>query len=94
LSSSKPMTRGVVEGIQRSPSALGALHIDTGGLPRQFLWNAVAGQKGLAGVGVTAKYSDEQSRAASANLGITQTIKTVALTWNGKPFTPGKKTDK
>ena len=93
LSSSKAMTKGVLEGIQRSPSALGALHIDSDGLARQFIWNAVAGQKGLAGVGVTAKYSDEQSRTASAKQGTTQTIKTVALTWNGKPFTPGKKAD-
>jgi hypothetical protein len=91
LSSSKPMTKGVLDGIQRSPSALGALRIDSEGLTRQFIWNAIAGQKGLAGVGVTAKYSEEQSPAASAKKGITQTIKTVALTWNGKPFTAGKK---
>jgi hypothetical protein len=94
LSSSKAMTKGVLEGIQRSPSALGALHIDSEGLPRQFIWNAVAGQKGLAGVGVTAKYSEELSRAATAEKGTAQTTKTVALTWNGKPFTPGKKTER
>lgn len=80
LSSSKPLTKGVLDGVQRSPSALGALHIDPEGLARQFIWNAIAGQKGLAGVGVTTKYSEEQSPAASAKKGVTQTIKTVVLT--------------
>jgi hypothetical protein len=97
LSSSKAMTKGVLDGIQRSPSPIGALHIDSEGLTRQFIWNAVAGQIGLAGVGVTAKYSDKQMRGASAKEGVTQPIKTVVLTWEGKPFvapfTAGKKSD-
>jgi hypothetical protein len=86
LSSSKAMTKGVLDGIQRSPSPIGALHIDPEGLTRQFIWNAVAGQIGLAGVGVTAKYSDEPMRGAKAKEGVTQPIKTVVLTWEGKPF--------
>jgi len=91
LSSSKPLTKGVIEGLQRSPSALGALHIDPEGLARQIIWNAVAGKKGLAGMGVTAKWSEQQSQAAGAKKGVTQTVKTVVLTWNGKPFTADKK---
>jgi hypothetical protein len=91
------MTKGVLDGIQRSPSPIGALHIDSEGLTRQFIWNAVAGQIGLAGVGVTAKYSDEKMRGATAKEGATQPIKTVVLTWEGKPFvapsTAGKKSD-
>jgi hypothetical protein len=93
LSSSRATSKGVLDGIQRSSSPLGALHIDPEGLTRQFVWNAVAGQKGLAGVGVTAKYSEEQSRSATAKQGVTQPIKTVVLTWNGKPFTAVKKAD-
>lgn len=93
LSSSKPLTKGVLDGVQRSPSALGALHINPEGLARQFIWNEVAGQKGLAGVGVTANYNAAQSQAHGAKSGGTQTIKTVVLTWNGKPFTSRRKSD-
>lgn len=86
LATSKPLTPGVLEGVQRSPSALGALFIAPDGLVQQFVWNSVAGERGLAGVGVTAKYTQAQSRAKDAVEGATQTIKTVALTWKGQPF--------
>lgn len=86
LATSKPLTPGVLEGIQRSPSAIGALFIAPDGLVQQFVWNSVAGERGLAGVGVTAKYTQAQSRASDAPEGATKTIKTVALTWKGQPF--------
>lgn len=86
LATSKNLTKGVLEGIQRSPSPIGALHIEPDGLARQFIWNSVAGERGLAGVGVTAKYEEVQSRSATAAEGVKQTIKTVALTWKGQHF--------
>jgi len=86
LATSKTLTKGVLEGVQRSQSSLGALHIEPDGLTRQFIWNSVAGERGLTGVGVTAKYEEAQSRAAQAPEGVKQTIKTVALTWKGQPF--------
>jgi hypothetical protein len=86
LATSKTLTKGVLEGVQRSQSSLGALHIELDGLTRQFIWNSVAGERGLAGVGVTAKYEESQSRAAEASVGAKATIKTVALTWKGQPF--------
>jgi hypothetical protein len=91
LATSKNLTKGVLEGVQRSHSSLGALHIEPHGLTRQFVWNSVAGERGLAGVGVTAKYEGAQSEGAQSKGGTTPvgtkgTIKTVALTWKGQPF--------
>ena len=86
LATSKTLTKGVLEGVQRSQSSLGALHIELGGLTRQFIWNTVAGERGLAGVGVTAKYEESPFRSAEAPVGVPATIKTVALTWKGQPF--------
>jgi hypothetical protein len=86
LATSKSLTKGVLEGIQRSQSSLGALHIEPHGLARQFVWNSVAGERGLAGVGVTAKYEEAPSDGDTTPLGVKKTIKTVALTWKGQPF--------
>jgi hypothetical protein len=86
LATSKSLTKGVLEGIQRSHSSLGALHIEPDGLARQFVWNSVAGERGLAGVGVTAKYEEAPSDGVTTPLGVKKTIKTVALTWKGQPF--------
>lgn len=91
IASSSPLTKGAVEGVQRSPSPLGALHIDEQGLIRQFVWNVVAAERGLAGLGVTTKYLDLPSRSKTRSKvpgADTQTIKGVTLTWNGKPFAP------
>ncbi|KAM0712416.1 hypothetical protein Q7P37_011512 [Cladosporium fusiforme] len=90
VASSKAMTKGAVEGVQRSPSPLGALHIDTDGIARQFIWNTIAGERGLAGVGVTLKYLETQTRNSLAPKGTTEVLKTVSLTWNGKPLVPQK----
>lgn len=86
LATSKSLTKGVLEGIQRSQSSLGALHIEPNGLPRQFVWNSVAGERGLAGVGATAKYENAPSNGDTMPLETKATIKTVALTWKGQPF--------
>lgn len=90
LASSKRLTGGVLEGAQRSQSPVGALHIEQDGLIRQFVWNAVAGKRGLAGLGVTSRYQEGQQHSDNAPAGVKQTFKTVALTWNGKPLLDSK----
>jgi hypothetical protein len=86
LATSKNLTKGVLEGVQRSHSSLGALHIEPDGLTRQFIWNSTAGERGLAGVGVTAKYEEAPSQGTTTPVASKGTIKTVALTWKGQPF--------
>ena len=86
LATSKNLTKGVLEGVQRSHSSLGALHIEPDGLTRQFIWNSTAGERGLAGVGVTAKYEEAPSKGTTTPVASKGTIKTVALTWKGQPF--------
>ena len=86
LATSKNLTKGVLEGVQRSHSSLGALHIEPDGLTRQFIWNSTAGDRGLAGVGVTAKYEEAPSKGTTTPVASKGTIKTVALTWKGQPF--------
>lgn len=85
LATSKNLTKGVLDGVQRSHSSLGALHIEPDGLTRQFIWNSIAGDRGLAGVGVTAKYEEVQLKSGTP-MSSKGTIKTVALTWKGQPF--------
>ena len=86
LATSKHLTKGVLESVQRSHSSLGALHIEPDGLTRQFIWNSTAGERGLAGVGVTAKYVEVAPRSSLKPVEAKETIKTVALTWKGQPF--------
>lgn len=83
LVSSKPATKGVVTAVQRSKSPIGVLQIDGDGVPKQFLWNAVAGESGLAGLGVTAKYKDGSSVAQVKS---TLPGESIALTWKGRPM--------
>ena len=90
LASSKRLTGGVLEGATRSQSPVGALHIEQNGLVRQFVLNAVAGKRGLAGMGVTSRYQEGQQQTPNAPVGKTQTFKTIALTWNGKPLLDAK----
>lgn len=89
MASSESLTKGALEAVQRSPSPMGALYVDPEGQVRQFVWNAVAGERGLAGVGVTSKYIDAPTRSENAPEGVTQPLKVVSLTWNGQPLTGG-----
>lgn len=86
LVSSIATTRGVLQAVQASSSAVGALHIEPDGLTRQFIWNHTAGKRGLAGIGVTGKYQQVATRNPNAAPTTTETLRTVALTWKGKPF--------
>lgn len=89
MASSESLTKGALEAVQRSPSPMGALFVDPEGQVRQFVWNAVAGERGLAGMGVTSKYIDAPTRSENAPEGVTQPLKVVSLTWNGQPMTGG-----
>lgn len=92
LVSTKPATKGVVTAVQRSRSPIGVMQVDREGMPRQFLWNAVAGDRGLAGLGVTVKYSGgEKAASRTCNVssgaeGSKESEASIALTWMGRPM--------
>jgi len=91
LANVHPSTKGVREAVQRSRWPLGVLQVTRDGEVKQFLWNAVAAQAGLEGLGVALRYaskrgglleaseSDEQEEGAASSIG---------LTWLGKPWLP------
>lgn len=87
LVASKEATRGVREAVQRSTKPMGMLQITPEGEPKQFLWNRVAAQIGLKGLGVTLKYGDmshHDSEKTGEALETTGMKETIALTWWGK----------
>lgn len=92
LVSTKPATKGVVTAVQRSRSPIGVMQIDREGVPRQFLWNAVAGDRGLAGLGVTVKYSgsekpaSQSGEAKTTEAGSEKAKASIALIWMGRPM--------
>lgn len=64
-------TRGVREALQRSRARLGFVFVEAGGMVRQVLWNARAGEE-LEGVGVGMKYGEGMEE--------------VILTMDGRPW--------
>lgn len=87
LVSTLPCTKGVSMAIQRSTSPVGVMQIDREGRIRQFLWNAVAGERGLSGLGATTKYSRPEKVDETEEV-----IETITLTWMGKRWrTPSPK---
>jgi hypothetical protein len=89
LVASKEATKGVRDALQRSRWPMGLMQVTTEGEVRQFLWNGVAEDVGLAGLGVTVKYAD----ASNGNSGIRNEIQNenerkvnggLALTWMGR----------
>ncbi|KAK6441288.1 hypothetical protein LTR95_002481 [Oleoguttula sp. CCFEE 5521] len=79
LVSTYPCTKGVSEAVQRSKSPIGVMQVDREGRIRQFLWNAVAGERGLTGLGATTLYPGA-GREEQREIG----VETIALTWMGK----------
>ncbi|KAK3063547.1 hypothetical protein LTS18_014649, partial [Coniosporium uncinatum] len=59
---------------------MGFFQISRAGQAQQCLWNHVAGEGGLEGVGVTANY-------VKGGQGTTDVEKEIALTWNGWAMT-------
>ncbi|KAK6428781.1 hypothetical protein LTR95_015075 [Oleoguttula sp. CCFEE 5521] len=79
LVSTHPCTKGVSEAVQRSKSPIGVMQVDRDGRIRQFLWNAVAGERGLTGLGATTMYPSAGREERREN-----GVATIALTWLGK----------
>ncbi|KAF2101822.1 hypothetical protein NA57DRAFT_11109, partial [Rhizodiscina lignyota] len=56
LVAAESATKGMRDALVRSKWPLGFLQVSRGGAVEQFLWNHSAAEKGLEGMGVTAKY--------------------------------------
>lgn len=94
LVASHAATKGVRDALQRSRWPMGLLQVTGKGEVRQFLWNPVAAQIGLEGLGVTVRYG-EGAGAGTEDEGEMSKIKsTIALTWLGKLWRPAESTSK
>jgi hypothetical protein len=79
LATTSQATKGMRDALIRSPLPMGFLQVTGEGKVLQFIWNHVATQSGLEGVGVTTRYM----------LGCEgkEVEEEVALTWNGWTIT-------
>lgn len=77
LVSAREASPGARQAMQRSKWPIGILQATVDGHVKQFLWNAAAAERGLAGVGVTVKYGGTKSDSDEEGDGI------IALTWLG-----------
>ena len=87
LVSTQAATKGVSAAIQRSRWPLGMMQITREGEMKQFIWNAVAAQIGLDGLGVAVRYASKPSEDGESGAGVEQSI---SLTWIGKPWRPAE----
>lgn len=90
LVSTTPATKGVQAAVQRSRWPLCVMQISREGAVRQVVWNAVAAEAGLEGVGVAAKYHDAPTEGDGEE-GVQQSI---SLMWMGKPWRPLEEVEK
>ena len=87
----KEPTRGVRAALQRSRWPVGVLQISREGQIKQFVWNHVAAESGLGGLGVTARYtnkdaiSDSDDEPHDSARGNTPND-AISLSWMGKPW--------
>ena len=87
LVASKEATKGVRDALQRSRWPMGLLQVTAEGEVRQFLWNAVAEEIGLAGLGVTVKYADgvKKTTVGQSDTGSARAASgSIVLTWMGE----------
>lgn len=77
LLTTQPATKGVLAAVQRSRWPMGVLQVTREGEVRQFVWNAVAREEGLEGVGVVVRYGKETGNDGAVKRG-------VRLTWRGR----------
>ena len=87
LVASKEATKGVRDALQRSRWPMGLMQVTNEGEVRQFLWNAVAEDVGLAGLGVTVKYANASyasSAIGSESRDERKVNGSLALTWMGR----------
>lgn len=81
LVASKEATKGVRAALQRSRWPMGVLQVTREGQVKQFLWNAMAAEAGLEGLGVTVRYHGDASVGKDAP---GWTDGSIALTWLGR----------
>ncbi|KAK5727694.1 hypothetical protein LTR17_012552 [Elasticomyces elasticus] len=89
-----PSTKGVREAVQRSRWPLGVLQVTRDGAIKQFLWNAVAAEIGLEGLGVTVRHASK--RGGMLEVGeevvngddMASTASSIGLTWMGELWRP------
>nr|POE94435.1 hercynylcysteine sulfoxide lyase [Quercus suber] len=101
LVASQEATKGVRAAVQRSQWPMGILQITTAGVVKQFLWNAIAAQAGLEGLGVAVRYGDAGSNVAAAirddeeaeavsnsseSAASSRVDSSITLTWLGQPL--------
>jgi len=84
LVAAQPATKGMRDALTRSKLPVGFFQISRSGQAQQCLWNHVAGDGGLEGVGVVANYVEGGERGLDVE-------KEIALTWNG--WTVSRKTN-
>lgn len=103
----KKATKGTLEAMGQSRWPMGYVLITRTGLIQQFVWNRVAAEKGLAGVGVTLRHTpramlseDEIDEAdheiqdlpkRNSKFKSTGYIRDIQLTWMGSPIFPERK---
>ncbi|KAK0803976.1 hypothetical protein LTR75_007767 [Friedmanniomyces endolithicus] len=89
LANVHPSTKGVREAVQRSRWPLGVLQVTREGKVKQFLWNAVAPEVGLEGLGVAVRYASKRGGVLEAGGdGEGETASSIGLTWMGKVWRP------
>ncbi|KAK3661162.1 hypothetical protein LTR56_000285 [Elasticomyces elasticus] len=89
-----PSTKGVREAVQRSRWPLGVLQVTRDGAVKQFLWNAVAAEVGLEGLGVTVRHASKRGGMLEASEEVEKgdeaanTTSSIGLTWMGELWRP------
>ena len=83
LVASKEATRGVRGALRRSRWPLGLVLVTEGGGVRQFLWNAVAEECGLGGLGVGVRYAYADGDGGKGVEG------GIVMTWMGEVWEGG-----
>ncbi|TKA24854.1 hypothetical protein B0A50_06583 [Salinomyces thailandicus] len=87
LFSTHAITKGVSAAVQRSQWPLAVARMTPEGAMEQMLWNPVAREAGLEGLGVVTKYQEMSGGEGEEGGRVEQSI---GLTWLGKPWNPGQ----
>ncbi|RII24262.1 hypothetical protein CUC08_Gglean011267 [Alternaria sp. MG1] len=107
LVTTKKATTGVLRALGQSQWPMGFVLVSREGLIEQFVWNRMASEKGLEGVGVTLRHTprallvepgeevDEDEKVSTkirAKFKNAGTMKDIQLTWMGSPIFPDRVT--
>ncbi|KAK5132508.1 hypothetical protein LTR08_008892 [Meristemomyces frigidus] len=93
LVSTRRITKGVLEAVQRSRWPMAVMHMQREGVIKQLLWNAVADEKGLEGLSVAARYTPgDESKVREGGDSVAASVeRAIMLTWMGKLWRPVEK---